>query len=180
MARRCRAARFRDLVAEARSSVPDLQIGSDIIAGFPGETEAEWRKTVEMVELLGLGQLHIFPYSPRPGTRAADLPDQVPEPIRRERARELHDIAARLRADTLSKHLGRKLPVLIEGENRDTDGAYAAGFTPNYLPVRLRPSRADAVGRIIDVELSALTSDREALEGRRPAAPLPRARPETA
>ncbi len=166
MARRCRTAEFRRLVDDARRAIPDFNVSTDVIAGFPGETEAEWRQTMDFVASVGFGQLHIFPYSPRAGTRAADLPEQVPEPVKRARARALHEVGAVIKAEFLGTHVGRTLPVLIEGENADDAGAYAAGFTPNYLPVRLRDAPAGAVGRIVQAELLGPTQDEAALEAR--------------
>jgi threonylcarbamoyladenosine tRNA methylthiotransferase MtaB len=166
MARRCRADEFRRLVHDARAAIPDFNVSTDVIAGFPGETDAEWRQTMDFVASVGFGQLHIFPYSPRAGTRAADMPAQVPEPVRRARARQLHELGALLRAECLDAHVGRTLPVLIEGTNADTAGPYTAGFTPNYLPVRLREAPADAVGTIVPAVLLRRTDDDDALEAR--------------
>ncbi len=166
MARRCRTDEFRDLVEQARAAAPDFSIGTDIIAGFPGETAVDWQQTLDFVESIGFGQLHIFPYSPRPGTRAADMPAQVPEPVRRERTRQLHDLAASLRAVWLDSHVGRRLPVLIEGKHPDAGGAYATGYTPNYLPVRLRGVPDRAVGQILEVDLIERSADGGVIEAR--------------
>jgi threonylcarbamoyladenosine tRNA methylthiotransferase MtaB len=171
MARRCRTDEFRNLVEQAREVTPDFNIGTDIIAGFPGETDADWQQTLDFVASIGFGQLHIFPYSPRPGTRAADMPSQVPHPVRRERVRQLHNLADSLRADWLDAHVGRRLPVLIEGERQVAEGAYATGYTPNYLPVRLRDAPNHAVGHIVEVDLIERSADGEAIEAR-PAARL--------
>lgn len=166
MARRCRTDAYARLVAEARAAIPDFQVSTDVIVGFPGETEAEWQQTMEFVAATGFSHLHVFPYSPRAGTRAAAMPDQVPEPIKRERARALHDLGAALKTAALRTQAGRTLPVLIEGQNRDEIGAYAAGFTPGYLPVRLRQAPADSVGRIVPARLLGCSDDAQALEAR--------------
>ncbi len=166
MARRCRTAELRRIVDAARKAIPDFNVSTDIIAGFPGETDAEWRQTMDFVAAVGFGQLHVFPFSPRPGTRAADMPAQVPEPVKRARARQLHELGAALKAEYLHAQVGRTLPVLIEGENTDGAGLFGAGFTPNYLPVRLRDMPADAVGRIVQARLSACCREGAALEAR--------------
>ncbi|MCG6941079.1 MAG: MiaB/RimO family radical SAM methylthiotransferase [Thiohalocapsa sp.] len=166
MARRCRTDEFRGLVHAARAAIPDFNVSTDVIVGFPGETDAEWRQTMDFVASIGFGQLHIFPYSRRAGTRAAALPDQVPEPVKRARARQLHELDAVLRAEALGALVGRSLPILIEGENADALGRYAAGFTPSYLPVRLRHAPADAVGHIVAARLLAPSGDGTALEAR--------------
>jgi threonylcarbamoyladenosine tRNA methylthiotransferase MtaB len=166
MARRCRTEAFARLVADARHAIPDFQVSTDVIVGFPGETQAEWRQTMDFVAAIGFSHLHIFPYSPRAGTRAAAMAEQVPEPVKRERARALHELGAVLKTAALSAQAGRTLPVLIEGENRDAAGPYAAGFTPGYLAVRLRGAPAGAVGRIVPARLLGCTDDASALEGR--------------
>lgn len=166
MARRCRTEAFASLVADARSAIPDFQVSTDVIVGFPGETRGEWRQTMDFVAATGFSHLHIFPYSPRSGTRAAAMTEQVPESVKRERARALHELGAVLKTAALSAQAGRTLPVLIEGENRDAAGPYAAGFTPAYLPVRLRGAPADAVGHIVPARLLRCTDDAAALEGR--------------
>jgi threonylcarbamoyladenosine tRNA methylthiotransferase MtaB len=166
MARRCKSGDFAQLVAAARGAVPDFQVSTDIIAGFPGETEAEWQQTMDFVAATGFSHLHIFPYSPRAGTRAAAMADQVPEPVKRERTRALHELAARLKTDCLASQTGRTLPVLIEGLNTDSAGPFAAGFTPSYLPVRLRDAPPDAVARILPLRLCGVSDDAAALEAR--------------
>lgn len=166
MARRCKARDFARLVAAARAAVPDFQVSTDVIAGFPGETETEWQETIDFVAATGFSHLHIFPYSPRAGTRAADMPGQIPEPVKRRRARALHALGAALEAECLARQAGRTLPVLIEGTNADAAGPYAAGFTPSWLPVRLREAPTDAVGRILPLCLLRVSDDASALEAR--------------
>jgi threonylcarbamoyladenosine tRNA methylthiotransferase MtaB len=164
MARRCRSDAFRALVGEARAAVPDIGISTDIIVGFPGETDAEWQATMDLVAELGFGQLHVFAYSPRAGTRAATMPAQVPEPVKRERARQLAALGAVLKAASLDARVGQTLPVLIEGEQEDAAGRYAGGFTPDYLPVRLRDVPPELVSRIAPARLLRRSADDAALE----------------
>ena len=164
MARRCRTDAFARLVADARRAIPDFQVSTDVIVGFPGETRGEWRQTMDFVAATGFSHLHIFPYSPRASTRAAAMAEQVPEAVKRERARALHEVGAVLKTAALSALAGHTLPVLLEGDNLDAAGPYAAGFTPGYLPVRLRGAPADAVGRIVPARLLRCTDDAAALE----------------
>ncbi len=131
MARRCRRADFLRLVERVRAAVPGVHLTSDVIAGFPGESEADWAQTLEVVEAARFGDLHVFPFSPRAGTRAACLPDAVPEAIRQARARALLDLAARRRRHHLEAQVGRVAEVLLEGEVAD------GGYTPDYLRVTL-------------------------------------------
>jgi threonylcarbamoyladenosine tRNA methylthiotransferase MtaB len=168
MARRGRARDFLSLAAAGRSAVPDLNLTTDVIAGFPGETEAEWRQTMDLVDEIGFGDVHVFPYSPRPGTRAATLPTQVPAEIRRDRARELRDLAATLRSATLARMVGQRVEVLVEGQEAPTGPpVQRLGYTPNYLPVHIEgiSDLRDAWGRIRWVRLTGVTSGGEALVG---------------
>jgi len=137
MSRRCRSQDFAALVEQARDRVADLNLTTDIIVGFPGETDGEWRQTLELVERVGFGHLHIFAYSPRAGTKAAALEGQVPPEVKRSRSRELHALGQRLKRQTLERYLAREFPVLIEGK-RDRDGSRLwGGYTPNFLRVAI-------------------------------------------
>jgi threonylcarbamoyladenosine tRNA methylthiotransferase MtaB len=154
MARRGGGKAFRDLVRRARSRVPGINITTDIIAGFPGETAAEWRQTLALVEELGFGDLHVFPFSPRAGTRAAGLPGQLPAALVQERCRELLALGERLRQARLQARTGQTAAVLFEGA---AAGKALRGYTPDYLRVVLdgtddrglsgsiRPVRLEAV-----------------------------------
>jgi threonylcarbamoyladenosine tRNA methylthiotransferase MtaB len=166
MARRCRSESFRALAARARAARPDCNLTTDIIVGFPGETDAQWQQTMDLVADIGFGQLHIFPYSPRAGTQAARLPDQVPDAIKRTRARALAELGALLRRAYLDRQLGRTLAVLVEDERADAGGRFAAGFTPNFLAVRLRDTPKPASGRILQARVLRRTADGLALEAR--------------
>jgi len=166
MARRCKSEAFTRLVTAARAAWPDFNITTDIIVGFPGETDAEWRETLALVEGSGFGHLHIFAYSPRSGTLAAAMPNQIPTEIKRARARELYALGQRMKQEQLGRQIGRVVPVLIEGINSDDAAPYAAGFTPNYLPARVRGVAADWVGRLLPVRLVSLSEDAEALDAR--------------
>lgn len=157
MARRCKIEEFAALVAAARARVPDINITTDIIVGFPGETEAEWAETVAFVQQIGFGHMHIFGYSARQGTKAADLPNSVPEAEKKARCRELQACARDLKQQTLMRHIGRSYPVLWEGlREPQSDGRIRQyGYTPNYLRVAvdLDAEHADLSARILSAEL---------------------------
>jgi threonylcarbamoyladenosine tRNA methylthiotransferase MtaB len=167
MGRRCKSADFARLAAEAWDQVPDLNLTTDIIVGFPGETDSEWRETMAFVESVGFGHLHIFAYSPRTGTRAATLPDQVPPEIKRARSRGLHELGKRLEKRVQERFVGRCLPVLVEGRyHAERDGDWF-GYTPNYLPVRIAARDAETpVNRIVEVSLESVYADGTSLVGR--------------
>lgn len=164
MARRCRTDEFARLAAEARTRVPGINLTTDIIAGFPGESDNEWRQTLDFVADIGFGQVHIFAYSPRPGTKASNMPDQVPTEIKRQRSQEMHDLARRMKGETLTSQLGRQLPILVEGRHSGKPDSDWFGYTPNYLPARLVSApAADLTNQLLQVELAAIHPDGESL-----------------
>jgi len=140
MARRCKRREFQRLVDQARSEVPDFNLSTDIIVGFPGETEEEWQQTLSLVEQIQFGHLHIFAYSPRPGTRAVALPNPVSREVIRARSRQLHEIGKRMKREILESYLGRRFAVLIEGA-QSAEGNFLAGYTPNFLRVFIENPR---------------------------------------
>ena len=165
MSRRCRSDEFLALLGEGRERVPDLVVSTDIIVGFPGETEDEWRQTLDFVEQAHFGHIHIFAFSPREGTKAATLPQPVAREIKRERSQQLHELAARQRRETLQAFSGRTFEVLVEGR-RETgpDGrAFWSGYTPNFLRVRLLSEAGDLAGRIMSANMKQVSDDGEAL-----------------
>jgi len=163
MARRCRTDAFSRIAREACERVPDFNLTTDIIAGFPGETDDEWRQTMDYVESIGFGHVHIFSYSSRVGTKAATLPNQVSSGIKKQRSKEMHALARRMKRETLERYRGRKLPILIEGRyGGGTDGDWF-GYTPNYLPVRLQSDGTALGNRILEARLAQIHTDGESL-----------------
>ena len=135
MARRCKRADFHHLVQQLRTAVPGFNVTTDIIVGFPGETDAEWRESLETIESIGFGHVHIFSYSPREGTRAATLPDPVAPSIQRQRSQQLHRLAERMRQAVCLAQVGRTADVLWEYARVDDAGFQHSGYTPNYVKV---------------------------------------------
>lgn len=149
MRRKYRPHHYESRIRLARSLMPDAAIGADVMVGFPGETEAEFRATVDLVERLPFTYLHIFPYSERPGTPAAGVSDQLPIGLRKERGRILKGIAVRKSQEFRAAMLGQTLSAVTLGNGH--------ALTGNYIDVELAaPSPAC---RLIDVTLGALTSD---------------------
>lgn len=142
MARRCKTSEFTALVEKARRVVPDFNVTTDIIVGFPGETDDDWQNTLTQVEALQFGHIHIFSYSPRAGTKAASLPHPVPGDIKKQRSQALHALAATTKQAVLSHYIGRQFEVLWEGDGQPTDDGFIeyTGYTPNYLRVSLMAS----------------------------------------
>jgi threonylcarbamoyladenosine tRNA methylthiotransferase MtaB len=168
MARRCKRADFERLVQTARAAVPDFNVTTDIIVGFPGETEREWCETLEFVERIGFGHLHIFTYSPRAGTKAASLPDPITPELQRRRSRELHMLGARLKRAALQRLVGRELEVLWESVVDDQHRwgpARLSGYTPSYLRASiLTTNPAPRLRRIERVRLTGLAAEASGLE----------------
>ena len=134
MGRRCRTGTFMNLVRTARECIPDINITTDIIAGFPGETDTEWQQTLNYCEAIGFPHIHVFPYSPRSGTRAATLPDQIPVEVRKHRCRQLHVLAQQLKHDFMQRYVGQSFHVLVENDvNVINKQPVRFGYSPNYL-----------------------------------------------
>jgi threonylcarbamoyladenosine tRNA methylthiotransferase MtaB len=132
MGRRMTAAAYARLVERIRAAVPEMAITTDIIVGFPGEDEAEFAGSLAFVERMAFARLHVFPFSPRPGTPAARMEGQVPEPVVRERAARMRELGEHLAARYRRQFLGRELEVLWERRRRD---GFWHGLTDNYLQV---------------------------------------------
>ncbi len=162
MSRRCRSAEYRRLVAQARDQVRGFNVTTDIIVGFPGETEHEWQQTLEFAERMGFGHIHVFAYSPRSGTKAADMPGQLPREVKRERSRQLHALAAASRRQVLERSIGAEYEVLVEG--RDAGDGRWSGYTPNFLRVELQDEPdSDLENLIVRVRCLKLSDDGERL-----------------
>lgn len=123
---------FADAVRRLRDAFPDCGITTDIIAGFPGETEEEFAQTMAFVERIGFSQAHVFPYSRRDGTRAADMDGQVPKEVKEHRAHALISLCTRTQQAFRQRFLNRRVPVLFE--QRAENGLWE-GLTPQYVPV---------------------------------------------
>lgn len=140
MARRCKTKDFADLTRTLYESVPGFNVTTDIITGFPGETDAEWQQSMDFIKTQAFGHIHVFTYSEREGTRAAILPDSVPLAVRQLRSRELRTVADKLRENRLKAAIGETVSVLWERGKRITlDNGHEtwqhAGYTPNYLKI---------------------------------------------
>ena len=135
MARRTCRAEFSALVSGARRAVPGIAISSDIIVGFPGETDEEFEESINLADQLAFSRLHIFRYSRREGTPAARMPAQVPGPLTKERSRRIHQLAADLEHRFNSNLVGRTADVLWETAEDHGDTLHWSGLTPNYVRV---------------------------------------------
>jgi len=128
------AAFFRDLIRNVLATIPGIAVGIDVMVGFPGETETAFANTLRLVEELPFAYLHVFPFSRRPGTPAAVMPDQVPEADKKRRVERLRTIGTEKRRTFAEKFIGAPLAVLIEGK-KDRSTGFFIGFSDNYIPV---------------------------------------------
>ena len=147
--------RYFHLVERLRDAVPDLALGTDIIVGFPGETEKDFSATLEAVEEVRYDSAFTFIYSPRRGTEAAAMPDQVPEPLKHERLERLVEVVQRIAAERNRERIGLVEEVLVEGPSR-TDLARLRGRTRRNTTVNF--SGTASAGELVPVEIEAATS----------------------
>jgi tRNA-2-methylthio-N6-dimethylallyladenosine synthase len=147
--------RYLRLVGELRGAIPDLALTTDIIVGFPGETEEDFRATLAVVEDVGFDSAFTFVYSPRNGTAAAAMPDQVPEEVKRERIERLVELVQRVAAERNRSRIGRAEEVLVESPSR-TDPELKRGRTRRNTTVNF--DGAAAVGELVPVLITAATS----------------------
>ena len=156
MARRTTPGSFRALLVDARAAIPDVAVTTDVIAGFPGETETEFHESLDYVRAMGFAGGHVFTYSSRPGTAAARMPDPVQSATRKQRSAVLREAFEESARDYRRRFIGRTLPVLWEASaERNEHGWRLEGLAGNYLRVtaaapELRWNRIDDV-RIVDL-----------------------------
>jgi tRNA-2-methylthio-N6-dimethylallyladenosine synthase len=147
--------RFVRLAEKLRAAIPDLALTTDLIVGFPGETERDFLETLDAVEEVGFDGAFTFVYSPRTGTEAAAMPDQVPEDVKRERIERLVDVVQRVAHARNQERVGRVEEVLVEGPSR-TDSSVLRGRTRRNTTVNFRG--AAAPGELVEVLVESATS----------------------
>jgi tRNA-2-methylthio-N6-dimethylallyladenosine synthase len=147
--------RYLRLADEMRAAIPDLALTTDIIVGFPGETEADFAETLEVVEDVGYDGAFTFVYSPRRGTEAAEMPVQIAEEVKRERIERLVETVQRCAAARNAERIGRVEQVLVEGVSR-TDAGLLRGRTRRNTTVNFTGSAAP--GELVDVAIDGATS----------------------
>jgi threonylcarbamoyladenosine tRNA methylthiotransferase MtaB len=149
------AEEYLELVRAVRQAVPDVGLTTDIMVGFPGETEEDFASTVQVVEAAAFSRLHVFPYSPRPGTPAAGFPEQVPSRVKEDRSQRLISLGHRLALNFHQQHLGRELAVLVEQEHEE---GLLAGYSDNYVRMRF-PGDDSLINQIVPVTVTAAAED---------------------
>jgi threonylcarbamoyladenosine tRNA methylthiotransferase MtaB len=149
MRRRWGSRRYVDRCQLFAERLDQPAITTDIIVGFPGETDAEFQQTCDVARQVGFSKIHIFPFSARRGTPAAEMPGQLPKHVKGERSRELGRLEAELREKYFSSLAGKRLRVLVESPLED-DPALAVGTSCRYAPVEVPSDRA-ACGQFVDI-----------------------------
>jgi threonylcarbamoyladenosine tRNA methylthiotransferase MtaB len=150
---------FRETVLSLSRRLGDIGLGTDVIAGFPGETNRQFDNTLRLLEALPFTYLHVFPYSRRPGTPAADMPGEVTPSVKKQRAAALRALSQRKKGAYMAAQVGQTLDVLVEEQG--PEGQYR-GTSSNYLKVRFR-SHGLHEGSVVPVRVMAVHGD--GLEG---------------
>ena len=158
MNRRYSAEEFRQCCERLRRHFDDPALTTDVIVGFPGETEEEFTATVEFLKDICFYETHLFKYSRRKGTKADRMPDQIPEQIKNQRSDVLLALTEKNSGEYRKKLLGRTVKVLLEEESTIGGTTYLAGHTREYVKVAVAPETA-AAGEIIDVKVTGLLKD---------------------
>ncbi|PLX88798.1 MAG: tRNA (N(6)-L-threonylcarbamoyladenosine(37)-C(2))-methylthiotransferase MtaB [Desulfuromonas sp.] len=141
---------FRERIMAIHRSIPDVGIGLDMITGFPGESEAEFNNSLALIDSLPISYLHVFPYSRRPGTPAAEFPDQVPGAVSRSRAERLRRLAATKQEQFARRFVGSNLELIVEGQ---VESGHFKGVARNYLSVSFRGDD-DLRGQLVWVKVT--------------------------
>ena len=154
MRRPYRTRQVRDAIAALRDVIPGVTFTTDVIVGFPGETEDNFSETVAFCRDARFLRLHVFPYSPRPGTPAANFPDQVEGEEKHRRVRELVKVGREVARDLLSDLIAAKTPLSVLFETRDGD--FMTGHSENYIEVKVKTDRdlSGQIRRVLPVSLS--------------------------
>jgi threonylcarbamoyladenosine tRNA methylthiotransferase MtaB len=155
---------FADKIYKIKELMPDAFIGVDVMVGCRGETPECFEETYRFLDALDVTQLHVFPYSERPGTSALKIPYKVSDKEKKQRSKRLLDLSETKTEAFYQRHIGQEAEVLFE---KATRGRAMHGFTKNYIRVELSPRDADASldNQLVSVQLGELTRDKQALKG---------------
>ena len=160
--------KFKALLNQIRKKVPGIAVTTDVIVGFPGETEDDFAATCNFVKQCGFAKMHIFPYSKRRGTPAAVRQDQIPEPVKKQRAEKLAELDHEMQQAYFMENVGKRHTVLVEQVVSETTAGSGAdnsevllveGLAENYIRVEL-PGNADLCGKMVDVKITEALIDK--------------------
>ncbi len=142
---------FITLIEELRERIPDLAVTTDVIAGFPGESDELFEETLETVRQLGFSHIHAFPYSARQGTPAAAMKEQIPEAVKKERVRQLNQVSEEGQERYQKSLIGKTVAVLVE----KVENNIAEGFSEQYIRVQF-PASEEAAGHIVRAAIKGI------------------------
>jgi threonylcarbamoyladenosine tRNA methylthiotransferase MtaB len=164
MGRRYNSRFFAKRVDEIKERIPDIGLTTDIIVGFPGETDDQFERTMQLVQEIGFAKIHVFRFSPRPGTKAAEMGSRVPQGKISARARRLIALGDEIACEFRRRFVGQTLGVLAE--SRNVRKSSCTGFSSNYIKVRILGAPAGTTGSIIPVRLTDAGGRSNIAEGR--------------
>jgi threonylcarbamoyladenosine tRNA methylthiotransferase MtaB len=147
---------YLSLLEKISMQVPGVALGADIMVGFPGEGEKEFQNTLSLVERSPLTHVHVFSYSPRPGTPAAELTGQVPEKIKKERNEEMRNLGIKKNLLFRQQNIGAELFAVVE-DKRDASSGLYTGLTDNYIRVQVADLKKEDIGRVVRVSITEAT-----------------------
>jgi len=157
MARRCKTNDYKKIIQQARKEIPDFNLTTDIIVGFPGETKEEWQESLNFIAETIFSHIHIFTYSKREGTKAATLANQVDSSIKKERSKQLHILSNSMRQSSLMNQIGKTHAVLWEARNENDKWM---GYTENFIRVELKDTYASELeNKISKVKITGVTEN---------------------
>ena len=156
MGRRCKTKDFKSIVQKARDEISNFNITTDIIVGFPGETEDEWQESLKFINEVGFSHIHIFTYSKRQGTKASTLDNHIDNVTKKMRSKELHELTKLMRKKILNDEIGKEYFVLWE--SRDDDSNWS-GYTEHYLRVELKNSQENVENTISKIKVTGISTD---------------------
>lgn len=149
------AAEYSQIVSNIRKTFDNSSITTDVMVGFAGETEENFKTSMDFVRKIGFAKVHVFPYSRRKGTVADKAPNQISPSIKDERAKEMGELVAKSRLEFLKSQVGRREEVLIERLRHDC----LEGYTKNYTPVHINSKNAELCGKIVEIRILSAEDD---------------------
>ncbi|ASW43668.1 tRNA (N(6)-L-threonylcarbamoyladenosine(37)-C(2))-methylthiotransferase MtaB [Clostridium isatidis] len=152
MNRRYTAEEYKETVEMLRRTLPGVSITTDVIVGFPGETEEEFNETYEFLKDIKLAKTHVFKYSPRKGTKAEKMENQIDGITKDKRSKILIELSNKNEDEFIKSFIGQKMDVLIESSVKGKEGYYE-GYTTNYIKVHVPCQLEEIIGKIVDVEI---------------------------
>ncbi|OCA83768.1 tRNA (N6-isopentenyl adenosine(37)-C2)-methylthiotransferase MiaB [Pseudobacillus wudalianchiensis] len=152
MARKYTREQFLELVRKIKAAIPDVALTTDIIVGYPNETEEQFEETISLYREVGFESAYTFIYSPREGTPAAKMKDNVPMEVKKERLQRLNAVVNEMSAEALKKYEGQIVPVLVEGESKNNPDILA-GYTNKNKLVNFKGPKT-AIGKIVNVKIT--------------------------